>query len=228
MKLNHSAIAKISLALIMCWPFGLTLVQTVTNDQTAPAKPVSVEATAINAHAFRLHVSFADAPAKQQSLFIAADSSDPRIAVEEVKDGAFSGVRTGNGALLVDREKGQWMLKDSQGRVVIPATSLASLGSNDRTGRPQITCPMGAASGQTTIYGSGDMNGGILQQRGQGRVGNGVTGVPYYWSSAGYSVLALGEDDNAPGSWQRNETEGTITWPMPGKRANWSLTLMRP
>lgn len=216
MKLNHSIIAKISLALALCWPFGLTLAQTATNTQTAPAQPVSVEATAINAHVFRLHVSFADAPAKQQSLFIDANSSQPRIETGTVKDGAFSGVRTGNGALLVDREKGQWMLKDSQGRVVIPATSLASLGRDDRTGRPQITCPMGAVSGQATIYGSGDMNGGIVQQRGQGRVGNGVTGVPYYWSSAGYSVLALGDDDNAPGNWQRNETDGTITWTMPG------------
>ncbi len=213
---HHRVIAKIGLAIALCWPPSLTLAQTDTNTQTAPAKPVSVEATAINAHAFRLHVSFADAPAKQQSLFIDANSSSPRTAVETVKDGAFSGVRTGNGALLVDREKGLWMLKDSQGRVVIPATSLASLGSDDRTGRPQITCPMGAASGPATIYGSGDMNGGIVQQRGQSRVGNGVTGVPYYWSSAGYSVLALGEDDNAPGNWQRNETDGTITWTMPG------------
>ena len=78
MKLDHSTVAKMSLALTLCWPFGLASAQAVTNVQTAPAKPFSVEATAINAHAFRLHVSFAEAPAKQQSLCIDANSSNPR------------------------------------------------------------------------------------------------------------------------------------------------------
>ena len=50
-----------SLALTLCWPFGLASAQAVTNVQTAPAKPFSVEA-----------------PAKQQSLCIDANSSNPR------------------------------------------------------------------------------------------------------------------------------------------------------
>ncbi len=182
-----------------------------------------MEATTVNAHTFRLQVSFSEAPARQ-SLFVSPDTSRPRVTAEAVKDGTFSGVRTDSGALLVDREKGQWLLKDSRGRVVIPATPIPSPGSDARTGRPQVICPMGASVGQVTIYGSGDMNGGIVQQRGQSRVGNGVTGVPYYWSSAGYSVLALGEDDNQPANWQRNEADGAITWTVPGSSLDLYLT----
>lgn len=213
---------------LLCAAFMVTaqvsLAQTPLGTPAAPSRPVSVETTAVNAHTFRLHVSFSNAPAKQPSLFIDPDASKPPVAGEAVTDGAFGGVRTAGGALLVDREKGLWLLKDGQGRVVISATPLASLGSDARTGQPQVTCPLGAAAGQAAIYGSGDMNGGILQQRGQSRVGNGITGVPYYWSSAGYSVLALGENDNAPANWQRSEADGTITWTVPGSSVDLYLT----
>jgi alpha-glucosidase len=192
--------------------------------QTAFADtPASVEAKAINEHTFCLHVSFANIAA-QKSLFINPNPGEKRIKVETVKDGTFSGVKTVGGQLLVDREKKQWMLKDSQGKVVIPATSLASLGGAGRDGRLQVIAPMGAPASQGAIYGSGDVNSGIQQSQGQGRVGNGTTGVPYYWTTTGYSVLALGESDDAPASWQRSAANGLITWTVPGNSIDLYLT----
>jgi len=75
---------------------------------------------------------------------------------------------------------------------------------------------MGTPAAPSAIYGSGDQNNGLLQTQGQGRVGNGTTGVPYYWSNTGYGVLALGSDDNAPASWQRPAADGPINWSVPG------------
>jgi alpha-glucosidase len=177
---------------------------------------VTAEATAVNAHTFRLHVSFTES-AQKPSLFIYADPTQTRIKTDVVKDGSFSGVKTAAGALLVDRNIGQWMLKDSTGRVVIPATPLPSLGNDTRTNDQQVICQIAASEGQAALYGSGDMNGGILQTRGQGRVGNGTTGVPYYWTSKGYSIFVLGEDDNAPAGWQRVSQDGPVTWTVPGR-----------
>jgi alpha-glucosidase len=184
---------------------------------------MQVDATVVNAHTFRLHVSFSGTPAPHRSLFISADASQASGTGKAFRDGAFSGVRSRSGALLVNREKGEWMLKDGQNRVVIPATPLVSLATDDRSGGPELICPMGV-TGTAAIYGSGDMNGGILQERGQSRVGNGITGVPYYWSSTGYGVLALGEDDNAPANWQRGGTNGAITWTVPGHSMDLYLT----
>ncbi len=175
--------------------------QTTLNTPAASVRPASVESTRVNAHTFRLHVSFTNTPKGQPSLFILPGASNATAAPG------------GSEALEL---KGGWSLRDRNGRMVIPRTPLPTLGTNARTGAPEIICPILPAAGRANIYGSGDMNGGILQQRGQSRVGNGITGVPFYWSSAGYAVLVLGEDDNSLASWQRNDGDGTITWTVPG------------
>ena len=191
--------------------------------QTAPAAAAFVETAAVNDRTFCLHVSFANT-ASQKSLFINPDLYGKRMREETIKDGSFSGVKTRAGELLVDREKKQWMLKDSRGKEVIPATPLAILGGAGRDGRPQVIAPMGLLPAQAAIYGSGDVNSGILQTQGQGRVGNGTTGVPFYWTNAGYSAFVLGESDNAPASWQRNPADGRITWTAPGNSIYLYLT----
>ncbi len=188
----------------------------------SPAKAGVSQVTAVNDHTFRLHVVATNIASKHQSLFIATGLTEPTVKSEKVREGTFSGVKNAGGALLVDEQNGKWMLEDAQGKVVIPATPLPSLGS-DRNGQSQWNCPMGTGIASAAIYGSGDMNGGILQQRGQSLVDNGVTGVPFYWSSTGYSALALGEDDNAPANWQKGD-DGGITWAVPGNSVDLYLT----
>jgi alpha-glucosidase len=197
--------------------------------QTAPVTPAAstgkleAEVTAVTDHTFRLHVSFAG-PAPAKSLFINPEVFEKRTKIEVIQEGTFAGIKNATGALLVDREKKQWTLKDGAGRAVIPPTPLPAPGGPGRDGRPQVIAPMGTPAGQAAIYGSGDVNGGILQSSGQGRVGNGTTGVPYYWTGAGYSVFVLGDNDNAPASWQRSAADGPITWTVPGSCIDLYLT----
>jgi alpha-glucosidase len=191
--------------------------------QTPSARPAQVDLVAVNQHTFRLSVSFADKPHTPSSMFVVAESAKKTDASKAVKAGSWSGIKNEAGQLLMDRAAGSWMLKDSQGRVVIPATSWATLGSDSLTGKAQVICPIGAAKEQV-IYGSGDVNGGIVQTRGQSRVGNGITGVPYYWTNAGYSVLVLGEDDNAPAGWQKDGANGPIVWTVPGSSVDLYVT----
>jgi alpha-glucosidase len=189
--------------------------------QNAPAP--SVDATAVSEHTFRLHVRF-DSAAPKPSLFINPEWSPKQVKSEAAKTGTFSGVKTAAGELLVDRENKQWTLKDGAGRVVILPTPLPTRGGPGRDGKPQVVAPVGTPPVQAAIYCSGDVNGGILQTQGQGRVGNGTTGVPFYWTSAGYSVFVLGADDNAPASWQRGGADGPITWTVPGNSIDLYLT----
>jgi alpha-glucosidase len=191
--------------------------------QTATARPAHVDLVAVNQHTFHLSISFADKPHTPASMFVTAEFAKKADVSKTVKAGSWSGIKNEAGQLLMNRTAGSWMLKDSQGRVVIPATAWATLGSDSRTGKAQVICPIGAVKEQV-IYGSGDMNGGIVQTRGQSRVGNGITGVPYYWTNAGYSVLALGEDDNAPASWQRDGANGSIVWTVPGSSVDLYVT----
>lgn len=181
---------------------------------SALAQGAAVEISAINDHTFRLHVSFG-ATTQIKSLFINPEAVNKPVKAENINDGAFAGLKTTAGTLLVDRVKNQWTLKDSSGKVLIPPTPFPTSGAADA--KSQVLAPMGALPQQASFYCSGDNNTGLLQTQGQGRVGNGTTGVPFYWTSGGYGVFALGEDDNAPASWQRNAADGAVSWTVPGK-----------
>jgi len=215
LRIHAKGLVVLVCACLYAGPIGLS--------QTAPSRAAQVDLVAVNQHTFRLSISFADKLHTPASMFVTPEFTKRNAIPKVLNEGSWSGIRNGAGQLLIDRTAGLWMLKDSRGRVVIPATPWATLGSDSRTGKPQVTCPIGKAKEQV-IYGSGDMNGGIVQMRGQGRVGNGITGVPYYWANAGYSVLILGEDDNAPASWQRNGDNGPIVWTVPGSSVDLYVT----
>jgi len=189
--------------------------------QGAPAGQPQVEATVVNSHTLRLHVSFSEVPAKP-SLFIVPQKDVVAGEKVQASDGGVTRVQNGGGELVVD--KGQWTLKNAAGAVIIPPTPLPVLTTDPRSGKSAVSAAIGGPAAEAKIYCSGDSNGGILQQSGGGRVGNGTTGIPFYWSSAGYSVLALGEDDNAPGSWQRSGDKGEISWLVPGSSLDLYVT----
>jgi hypothetical protein len=106
--------------------------------QTAPSRPAQVDLAAVNQHTFRLSISFADKRHSPASMFVAAESTKKNDISKVVKESSWSGIRNDAGQLLIDRAAGLWMLKDSQGRVVIPATAWATMGSDPRTGRLRL------------------------------------------------------------------------------------------
>lgn len=75
------------------------------------------------------------------------------------------------------------------------------------------------------LYGSGNGSRGLAQDAGISRVGNGVAVVPFYWSTAGYAVLAITDDDLRPAQWRREDDGSAITWSFPDGHAE--LYLMR-
>src|SRR5271157_2695761 len=90
--------------------------------QATPSRTAHVDLVTVNPHTFRLSVSFADKPHTPTSMFIASESTKKNDIPKVVKEGSWSGIRNDAGQLLIDRTAGLWMLKDGQGRVIIPAT----------------------------------------------------------------------------------------------------------
>jgi hypothetical protein len=166
LRIHAKRLAVLGWACLCAWRMGFG--QTAPSAQTAPARPAHVDLVAVNQHTFRLSISFVDKPRTPASMFVTSESAKKADVSKVVNKGSWSGIKNGAGQLLMDRTAGSWMLKDSQGRVVIPATAWPTLGSDTRTGKAQVICPIGEGKEQV-IYGSGDMNGGIVQTRRQGR-----------------------------------------------------------
>ncbi len=70
------------------------------------------------------------------------------------------------------------------------------------------------------IYGGGNAVPGLLHTEGHAHVGNGIAVTPFLWASAGWAVLAISDDDNAPARWDYHADFRTITWRFPGARGD--------
>jgi alpha-glucosidase len=179
-----------------------------------------VEVAAATAGALRLSVSYNGKPQAHRSIFLADSADQPPISGKVVHEGKLVGVATAVGELLIDPANGDWTLHDSKGGTIIPLSKIGEE-TKDRLGKPRVAVDVGWKSGKTPVfYGSGNGAVSLLETQGLSRVGNGVAVVPHYWSDAGYAVLAVGEDDNAPASWKISVGQDHLTWRLPGSSAD--------
>lgn len=168
-----------------------------------------VELLAVKNAAFCLSLNNAKAPFAIKSVFI--DESNKAITPYTVISAPpLYGIKTSYGKLILDTKTHTWSLYNAAGRVLI---SNGAYAATDTT--IQITHK---AAGP--IYGSGNKSSALEKTQSSSGVGNGNAGIPYFWSSAGYSAFAVSADDDKPATWDRDKNKTALTWTFTGKAAN--------
>ncbi|GAC1310004.1 MAG: hypothetical protein NVSMB24_26470 [Mucilaginibacter sp.] len=149
-------------------------------------------------------------PSAIKSVFI--DDSNRAITPFTVISAApLYGIKTVYGKLMINTKTNTWSLYDAAGRVLIQNGAYSSAGTTI-----QIT-----HTAKGLFYGSGNKSSKELEKNRSGSsVNNGVTDIPYFWNSAGYSALGVSVNDNTPATWNRDKNKAALTWKFSGKAAN--------
>lgn len=178
-----------------------------------------VELAAANDHTFRLSVSLSGAPNPSPSIFL-ADTNAATVIWHEVKSHGLVGIRTAAGQLLMDPANGEWTLENADGQTLIPRYPIGNF-NNATSSLSSLYLSLGwKANTPIVVYGCGNGTNSLQQAASLTGVSNRVTGVPYYWSATGYSVLAVTADDNRPAQWQSAPDGQSIMWTFPGPKAD--------
>ncbi len=194
-----------------------------------------VEVAAVTTTAFCLKVSYDGKPGPSSSIFVADASGRVPVPWRLAQSGDFVGVKTSAGELLVNPVTGQWTLIDSSGKRLIPPSEIGKLSQDTKSGQSHLTVTVRWGKiAHPSFYGSGNGMGydiespyhtitgaeSLQQTNAQPKLGNGVAITPYYWSTAGYSALAVTGDDNKPASWKTVPNQSRVTWDFPGETAD--------
>jgi alpha-glucosidase len=194
-----------------------------------------VEVLAVTPTAFCLRVSYDGKPVPASSILLAEPSGRISVPWQLARSGAFVGVKTPAGELLINPATGQWTLVDPSGRTLIPPSEIGKLSQGASSSQPHLTIPVGWGKNVSpSFYGSGDGMGidvkspvhtvtgpeSLQQTYARPELGNGVAIMPYYWCTAGYSALAVTSDDNKPASWKAVPDQDRVIWDFPGTTAD--------
>jgi alpha-glucosidase len=176
----------------------------------------SVELSAATPTAFRLSVSYDGKAAALPTCFLAGPAGTATAHWKTVTQGKSVGVATSAGELLIDRATGQWTLLDPKGATLIPLSSLPTLSASSTLNAPIAWTP----STPIQFYGCGNGVASLQQSSIPSHVANGVAVIPRYWSTAGYSVLAVGTDDNKPATANASSDHSSLVWHFDGKKGD--------
>jgi alpha-glucosidase len=174
---------------------------------------------AVDTNIFRLSISFNGPPRPAASTFLDPSNLNPSLPWSKIKEHGMIGLQTTAGRLLLNPKNGEWTLEDAAGKTLIPRHQVGDF--NTSTNNSSIQIALGwPAHKPIAVYGSGNGTNALRQQTATTGLGNGVAVIPYYWSPAGYAILAVSADDNRPASWEAAKNHRSITWTFPGDRAD--------
>ena len=170
--------------------------------------------------ALRLSVAYDESPRFIPTSFLANTNAADSVAWQMVRKRGMVGVRTKAGELLISPRTGEWTLRNAAGKVLIPRHELGGLNQESSPGNTNVIIMLGWDRHQPiTVYGCGNGVDALQQSNTTTGLSNGRAVIPYYWSAAGYSVLAVTVDDNQPARW-RGATNGEyLAWTFPGPEA---------
>jgi len=178
-----------------------------------------VQLAPVNTSALRLSVALDGQPKAAPSVFLADTNSNGSMAWQEIKADGMVGIRTAAGELLMNPINGQWALKNAEGKVLIPRHAIGNFISP--TESSSISLTLGWKKHQPLyVYGCGNGVNALQQSHATTGVGNGVAVIPYYWSDAGYAVLAVTTNDNRPAHWLGAANGKSVTWIFAGTTAD--------
>lgn len=170
-----------------------------------------VEIAVANAKAFRLGVSSQGEPNAIQSIFIDNESQTPATFQVVSKSPVF-GIETSFGKLLFDTSNGHWTLHDAKTKVLVREGSINAAAD-------KISIAFGADP-NGICYGSGNMNNTeLIKTHSNSSLGNGFAGIPYLWSTTGFSAFGVTSSNNTPAQWDKNENQ-QIVWTFNGTSAD--------
>jgi len=106
------------------------------------------------------------------------------------------------------------------GKAVIPAHQIGDLNPATAAGNTSVTISLGwDATRPMRVYGCGNGSDVLQQAEATTGVSNGRTVIPYFWSPAGYAVLAVTTNDNQPARWHGAADGKSLDWTFPGGEA---------
>jgi len=168
-----------------------------------------LQITAAADGALRLSVSAHDIQ-PIQSIFLSGYTVG---ASETIHDGNWVGEKTASGELLIDTAAKRWTLRDDHGKTLIATSPIPS------TAADRIELNLMKSVDDASYYGSGDVSSSLQTTHAKAKSGNGHAVVPYFWSSVGYGVLAIGKNDNMPAAWKLDDGKNPIMH-VPGEAAD--------
>ena len=178
----------------------------------------TVELAGVNPDTLRLSVATGGDSVPAPSSFLACPQPESPVKWQRVNEGEMSGIRTAAGVLLLNPENGQWRLENDQGGVLIPKHELDLLAGQDAAGKPRISMEAGWPRHKpVVVYGAGNGVDQLRQTQVTTGVSNGVAVIPYFWSAAGYAVLAVTANDDRPAFWRAARDGRSVVWAGSGR-----------
>ncbi len=178
-----------------------------------------VELAAADTNIFRLSISLDNTPQPIASTFL-ADANTNAVKWQTVKHHGMIGIQTAAGRLLMNPKNGEWSLEDTNGEALIPRHAIGDFTTTNEISSIAVAFGWKKRT-PISVYGCGNGVNALAQTNTTTRVANGVAVIPYYWSKAGYAVLAVTTNDNRPAHWVAgtNDTH-SLTWIFPGTSAD--------
>ena len=201
-----------------------------------------VELRVASPHAFLLHVATDPKAIRPPSIYLSG-AKQPATPFTQINEGGAVGLKTNFGSILVDPAKQEWSLRDPNGKTLSdwatlgttfpPTPDVPAVPAQPATatrpavpaipikpGLPETIRPEVGSSEEAakpSVYGSGKTprRGSLTQDHCDPATGNGRSGLPQYWTSAGYGALMVGPSDSAPASWKTG-ARGSNSWIVPG------------
>ena len=164
---------------------------------------VQVELAAVAPDALRLSVAHDESPHFIPSTFLADTNMDGSIVWQAVKRRGMVGIRTKAGELLINPQTSEWTFLNADGKVLIPEHEIGGLNQQTPSANSKVTLMLGWDRHQPiSVYGCGNGVNALQQSTTTTGVANGRAVIPYYWSPAGYAILAVTTNDNQPAGWR--------------------------
>ena len=117
-------------------------------------------------------------------------------------------------------KNGEWTLQNAEGRELIPLHTIGDLAQETFAANSQIALALGWDTNKSVyVYGCGNGVNALQQTKTKTGLNNGVAVIPYFWSPAGYAVLAISANDNRPAYWRAAANGKSVTWIFPGASA---------
>jgi alpha-glucosidase len=186
-----------------------------------PFGQAQVELAAGTPEVLRLSVFYDHQLQPAPSTFLMNSNAGETVPWKVIKTDGFVGIETEAGRLLMNPQDGAWTLETPRGETLIPKHIIGELGRPDSATVRRIQVRLGwDAQNPVAVYGCGNGVTNLEQAGAVAAVSDGGAVLPYYWSKAGYAVLAATADDNHPASWQVGSSRDYLTWTFPGPRAD--------
>jgi alpha-glucosidase len=178
-----------------------------------------VELSAATTEAMRLSVARDGRPKFAASSFLASTNPGNSMVWQAFKRGGMVGIRTKAGELLMNPGNGEWTLESADGKTLIPQHEIGDLSGESSSSN--IVVALGWNKDRPIkVYGCGNGMNHLEQSKATTGVANKRTVIPYFWSDAGYGVLAVTADDNRPATWSAAADGESVTWTFPGREAD--------